>query len=142
MKKFVLGVSLIAIITGCTQLNDRFFGNRPGESDQSQLAKRSYQSRLFATNSDKVLRNVVATLQDQDFVIERADKGMSLVTATKASGMSMTKMTVTVRVKDKDQTIVRANAVKNNQQIEDPKFYQVFFNALSQSLFLEAQNID
>lgn len=145
MKKPLLGLSLmaiVAIISGCTQLNDRPFGNKTGVDAQTSLAKRSYQSRLFATNTDKVLRNVVATLQDQDYVIERADKSMSLITATRASGMSTTKITVTVRSKDKEQTIVRANAVKNNEQIEDPKFYQIFFDALAQSLFLEAQQID
>ena len=138
MKKIAYALIIATALTGCTALNDRILGN----DNQSTLAKRSYQSRLFATNSDKVLRNVVSTLQDQDYVIERADKELSVVTASKANGVSRTKITVTVRAKDKDQTIVRANAVKNFDQIEDPKFYQVFFNALAQSLFLEAQSID
>ncbi|MGV0954226.1 MAG: hypothetical protein ACOYBQ_08155 [Fluviibacter sp.] len=138
MKKIAYALIIATALTGCTALNDRILGN----DNQSTLAKRSYQSRLFATNSDKVLRNVVSTLQDQDYVIERADKELSVVTASKANGVSRTKITVTVRAKEKDQTIVRANAVKNFDQIEDPKFYQVFFNALAQSLFLEAQSID
>lgn len=139
--KFISVASAILLVTalpGCTALNDRILGN----DNQSTLAKRSYQSRMFATNSDKVLRNVVSTLQDQDYVIDRADKELSVVTASKASGMVKTKITVTVRAKEKEQTIVRANAVRNFDQIEDPKFYQVFFNALAQSLFLEAQSID
>lgn len=97
---------------------------------------------MFATSSDKVLRNVVSTLQDQDYLIDRADSELKVVTATQTSGLVKTRITVTVREKDKNQTIVRANAVRNFAQIEDPKFYQVFFNALAQSLFLEAQSID
>jgi len=142
MKIFISLLVVTALISGCTSLNDRILGKTSGANDQSQLAKRSYQSRLFATNSDKVLRNVISTLQDQDYVIERADKGMNLVSASKASGNATTRITVTVRAKDKDQTIVRANATRNTDQIEDPKFYQVFYNALAQSLFLEAQSID
>jgi len=138
MKTFACILAFATALAGCTPLNERILGN----DNQSTLAKRSYQSRMFATNSDKVLRNVVSTLQDQDYVIERADKELSVVTASKASGVSKTKITVTVRAKEKEQTIVRANAVRNFDQIEDPKFYQVFFNALAQSLFLEAQSID
>lgn len=137
-KTLTWALALFIALPACTTLNERILG----DNNQSALAKRSYQSRLFATNADKVLRNVVSTLQDQDYVIERADKELSVVTASKASGISKTKITVTVRSKEKDQTIVRANAVKNFDQIEDPKFYQVFFNALAQSLFLEAQSID
>lgn len=138
MKRIAYALVIATALAGCTALNDRILGN----DNQSTLAKRSYQSRMFATNSDKVLRNVVSTLQDQDYVIDRADKELSVVTASKASGMAKTKITVTVRTKEKEQTIVRANAVRNFDQIEDPKFYQVFFNALAQSLFLEAQSID
>lgn len=129
---------VVGLISSCVSVNDRILGS----NDQSALAKRSIQSRMFATNSDKVLRNVVSTLQDQDYLIDRADKELSVVTATKSSGISKTRITVSVREKDKNLTIVRANAVSNFSQIEDPKFYQVFFNALSQSLFLEAQSID
>lgn len=134
----VLILLIVGSLFGCASLNEKILGS----SDQSALAKRSYQSRMFATSSDKVLRNVVSTLQDQDYLIDRADSELKVVTATQTSGLVKTRITVTVREKDKNQTIVRANAVRNFAQIEDPKFYQVFFNALAQSLFLEAQSID
>ena len=134
----ILILLIVGSLFGCASLNEKILGS----SDQSALAKRSYQSRMFATSSDKVLRNVVSTLQDQDYLIDRADSELKVVTATQTSGLVKTRITVTVREKDKNQTIVRANAVRNFAQIEDPKFYQVFFNALAQSLFLEAQSID
>ena len=137
MKRIFI-LLIVGSLFGCASLNEKILGS----SDQSALAKRSYQSRMFATSSDKVLRNVVSTLQDQDYLIDRADSELKVVTATQTSGLVKTRITVTVREKDKNQTIVRANAVRNFAQIEDPKFYQVFFNALAQSLFLEAQSID
>ena len=38
--------------------------------------------------------------------------------------------------------LVRANAQFNITPVEDPKPYQDFFNSLSKSLFLQAQNVD
>ena len=51
-------------------------------------------------------------------------------------------MTVSVRAKGKEQTIVRANAQFNVTPVEDPKPYQDFFNSLGKSLFLQAQEVD
>jgi outer membrane biogenesis lipoprotein LolB len=51
-------------------------------SDQSQLQKRSYQTRVFDTNDkEKVMRGVISTLQDLSFVIERADMMLGTVSA-------------------------------------------------------------
>lgn len=110
-------------------------------NNESQLQKRSYQTRAFDTeNKQKVLRAVIATLQDLGFVIDRADSTLGSVSATKLDSYLL-KITVSVRPRG-DQMLVRANAQYNIAPVEDPKPYQDFFSSLSKSLFLQAQNVD
>lgn len=108
---------------------------------ESQLQKRSYQTRSFDTeDKEKVLRAVIATLQDLGFVIDRADLTLGSVSATKLDVYQL-RITVSVRQRG-DQSLVRANAQYNITPVEDPKPYQDFFDSLSKSLFLQAQNVD
>lgn len=138
MKKLALIMATLLSLTGCASLKDRVLDT----GDQSQVEKRSYQSRVFDTNDkQKVLRAVIATLQDLGFVIDKADATLGTVSGTKLDNYSL-KMTVSVRPKGKDQMLVRANAQFNITPVEDPKPYQDFFNSLSKSLFLQAQNVD
>lgn len=109
------------------------------DSQQSQVQTRNYQTKSFET-SDKnnVLRNIIATMQDLGFIIEKTDE--TLGTVSGYSFTSKTTMTVTVRLKGQ-QCIVRANAEYNNSAITEPLAYQNFFNALAQSLFLTANDV-
>ncbi len=110
-------------------------------TSESQLQKRSYQTRAFdTTNKQKVLRATISTLQDLGFVIDRADATLGSVSATKLD-VYLLKITVSVRARGQ-QMIVRANAQYNLTPVEDPKPYQDFFNSLSKSLFLQAQQVD
>lgn len=85
-------------------------------------------------------RAVIATLQDLGFVIDRADLMLGSVSATKLDQFSL-RITVSVRPRG-EQMLVRANAQYHTAPVEDPKPYQDFFNSLSKSLFLQAQNVD
>ena len=110
-------------------------------SNESQLQKRSYQTRAFDTaDKHKVLRAVISTLQDLGFIIDRADATLGSVSATKLDSYLL-KITVSVRPRG-NQMLVRANAQYNITPVEDPKPYQDFFSSLSKSLFLQAQNVD
>ncbi len=51
----------------------------------------------------------------------------------------LTRMTVTVRPKEKTRLLVRASVQYNIRAVEDPEMYQKFFKTLSQSLFLAAE---
>lgn len=100
------------------------------------------QTRAFDTDDkNMVVRNVISTLQDLNFVIDKADGELGTISATKLSGYQV-RMTVTVRQKSPEQLLVRANAQYNLKAIDDPKIYQDFFSALSKSLFLTANSID
>ena len=110
-------------------------------NSESQLQKRSYQTRAFdTTDKQKVLRATISTLQDLGFVIDRADSTLGSVSATKLDSYLL-KITVSVRPRG-EQMLVRANAQYNVTPVEDPKPYQDFFNSLGKSLFLQAQNVD
>ena len=111
-------------------------------SGGSQVELRSIQTRAFDTgDKELVARNIIATLQDLSFVIDKADLELGTVTATKLGGYQI-RMTVTVRPRAQDQLLVRASAQYNLKPIEDPQPYQDFFAALGKSLFLAAHEVE
>lgn len=124
-------------LVGCTTTNQAVLG-----TTQSQVQLRNMQSRAFdTTNSSMVLRAVISTMQDLGFIIDKADADLGTITGTNYSQAS--KLTVTIRsLRDRKQTIVRANAQVGVNSIESPAAYQNFFAALSQSLFLEAHEVE
>lgn len=141
MKHIGLVVSVFIsamLIAGCQNPNRHILG----DTEESQLQVRSIQTRVFDTNDkNMVVRNVVASLQDLSFVIDKADADLGTVTATKLSGYQI-RMTVTVRPKGETQMVVRANGQYNNRIILDPVMYQDFFTVLQKSLFLTANSVD
>jgi len=112
------------------------------DSDQSQLALRQIQTKAFDTpDKEKTLRSVIATLQDLQFVIDKADLTVGVVSGTKLSGYQL-KMTVTVHPRGDKQMVVRANAQYNTTPVTDPEPYQQFFAALQKAMFLTAHDVD
>jgi dihydroorotate dehydrogenase len=111
---------------------------------ESALKLRAAQTRAVEGNDrNKVLRAVVATMQDLGFMVSGADAALGTVTGRKftsdGSGKAYDmRMTVTVRQRDSRQMLVRANAEFNNKPVEDPKAYQNFFAALGKSIFLDS----
>lgn len=137
MKKlfFAFVVGTLALM-GCSSLRNDVLG-----ISQSQVQMRNYQSRSYDTNNKAlVLRAVVSTMQDLGFIIERADEKLGTISGTSFTNAS--KLTVSIRAINNKQIVVRANAQAGLKAIDDPVPYQNFFNALSQSLFLEAHEIN
>ena len=129
----------LTLITGCATTHDaRILGA------DNQVELRSMQTRSFDT-SDKtiVVRNVISTLQDLSFVIDKADTDLGTVSATRLYNGNKVRMTVTTRPSSSGKSvIVRANAQYNLKPIENPKIYQDFFSSLSKSLFLSANAVE
>lgn len=135
MKKFFIILCGVLLLYGCASTYQDILG-----SQYSQVETRNYQSRIFDTGDKQlVLRSVISTLQDLGFIIDKADETLGTVTGT--SFMYDSKLTVSVRPSGKAQMLVRINAQANLEEITDPIAYQNFFNALSQSLFLEAHAV-
>jgi hypothetical protein len=139
MKRIIVIAVMAAVLQlGCATTRDRVLDT----GDETQLQKRSYESRVFDTSDKgKVLRAVISTLQDLGFVIDRADYTLGTVSGTKYEGYMM-KITVSVRPKGNDRLMVRANAQFNIEPVDDPKQYQDFFSSLGKSLFLSAHDAD
>ncbi len=110
--------------------------------NRSQVSLRSIQTRAFDTaDRTKVMRTVIATLQDLEFVIDQGDETLSMVGATKLDNYHL-RMTVTARPRGGSQTLVRANAALNWTVVDDAEFYQDFFASLEHGLFLAAHGVD
>lgn len=111
------------------------------EGGASQLQTRQAQTRYYDTDDKKkTLEAVLATLQDLGFVIDKAAYDAGTVSATKLAGYNM-RMTVNVVPRPSGRMMVRASAQFNVQAVSDASFYQGFFDALSKSMFLQA-NLD
>lgn len=111
-------------------------------ASESQLALRQIQTRAFdTTDRERMLRTIIATLQDLSFVVDKADATLGSVSSTKLDGYQL-RMTVTVRPRGATQLLVRANAQYNLTAVEDPEPYQQFFAALEKSVFLTAHDVD
>jgi hypothetical protein len=109
---------------------------------ESQVKLRAIQARAFdTTDKKKMLRTVIATLQDLGFVVDKADDVLGAVSGTKLEGYAL-RMTVSVRPRGETQLLVRANAQYNLMAVEDPEPYQQFYDALSKAIFLTAHQVD
>ena len=136
MKKVIVVIFGLTILSGCVTTHQSVLGTQ-----NSQVETRNYQSRTFDTSDKKmVLRSVISTMQDLGFIIDRADETLGTVSGTSFKNDS--KMTVSVRPVGTKQTMVRANAQSKLREISNPMAYQNFFNALSQSMFLDAHMVE
>jgi hypothetical protein len=135
-QKLILALFMVLLVAGCATTHDRLL-----DMDTSQVQLRSIQTRAFDTiDKEKTMRAVIATLQDLDFIIDRADLTLGVLSATKAS--SMLRVTVTVRPRGDKQLMVRINAQHGLNPVTEPKPYQNFFAALERAMFLEAHQVD
>ena len=125
--KIALFAACLTLTTGCATTHDaRILGA------DNQVELRSMQTRSFDTNDKTiVVRNVISTLQDLSFVIDKADTDLGTISATRLLSGNKVRMTVTARPSSSaNSVIVRANAQYNLKPIENPKIYQYFFSAL------------
>ena len=138
LRAALLALVPIMLLAGCqTDSRDQVLA-----TSESQLALRQIQSRAFdTTEREKMLRTVIATMQDLSFVIDKADAELGSVSGTKLDGYQL-RMTVTVRPRGETQLLVRSNAQYNITPVEDPEPYQQFFTALERSVFLTAHQVD
>jgi len=128
----------VIILAGCVTTARKAF-----ETNESQVELRSIQTRAFDTiDKKKMMQTVISTMQDLDFVIDKADLQLGSITGSKFLGYDSVTMTVTVRPRGEKQLLVRANAQYGTKSVEDPGTYQDFFTALEKAIFLTAQQVD
>jgi len=128
---------LLLVAGGCVSTQSRLL-----DSDTSQLQIRSIQTRAFdTTDQEKTLRAVMLTLQDLGFVLTSGEAGLGSVSGSKWN-RSLMRITVSVRPRGETQTLVRANCQLDQKLVTDPVPYQMFFSALSKTMFLEAHQVE
>ena len=107
--------------------------------DSAQTQLRNMQTRTFdVADRNQAIRGVIAALQDLGFIIERANEPLGLITAARFAEprwVDVVGVTVTVRPQENGQMLIRANAIFNNEPIDDPLLYQNFFATLERSMF-------
>ena len=138
MKNYAVLVLLVFLLfVGCATTQQRLL-----DSDSSQVQLRSIQTRAFdTTDKEKTLRTIISTLQDLEFIIDKADATLGTVSATKLKRYVL-RMTVIVRPRGETQLLVRTNAQYNVQPITNAELYQQFFVALEKAMFLTAHQAD
>jgi hypothetical protein len=137
MNRYALALIVsMMLLGGCASQNSHVM------EGGSAVELRSFQTRVFdTTDKHKMMRTIIAVLQDLGFIIDKTDEDLGMVTGTKLSGYQI-RMTVIVQPRGEKQLSVRASAIYNNKPIEDPMPYQDFFTALEKGIFLTAQKID
>lgn len=140
------GLCLIALISAGCQTDSRA---QVLAVTKSQVELRSFQARVFdTTDREKTLRTIIATLQDLNFVVDKADAVLGTVSATKFGeggtfrAPYQLRMTVSVRPRGQTQLLVRASAQFGLKAVEEPEPFQQFFTALEKSMFLTAHKVD
>lgn len=111
-------------------------------STNTQATQRAISTRAFETgDKGKVFQAAISTLQDLGFVVDRADDVLGTISATHF-GNGLVRFTVTIRPGGPSRTIVRASGQLNQHDLSDPAPFQHFYEAMSQALFLQANEID
>ncbi len=126
----------VMMLCACSSLTSRLL-NTP-----NQLELRALQERSFDGNDmNAMMRNIIATLQDLDFIIERADAELGTITALKTSEVN-TRLTISVRKQNNNQLLVRTSAQYGNDQVTVAKFYQDFYAALHKAIFVDIHAVE
>lgn len=151
-------------LAGCLSNND-------APPPPSQLEIRGFQTREYDTADPKlVMKAVLNTLQDMGFIVNSADPGLGLLTASRWTDVEHSKKEIkearkkgaplskslvldcTVNVSEfGKQSRVRANfqqrvldangATMQANPITDAKFYQTFFSQVDKGVFLQQEGV-
>jgi len=113
---------------------------------------RARETRRFDTgDSEQVLRATVGALQDSGFALEETRPELGVITASKITRNRIRVQVVIRRLPQRDVTLVRATfqrviprpgaMLALGEVMDDPLLFRDFFERLSQSLFLTANEI-
>ena len=137
-RYYLILLTALVFYGGCANTTEKAFSSKSGA-----IQLRSMQTRKFdTTDKNLMMRNVIATLQDLDFVVTDADELLGSITARKYMKNISFDAMVLVRPSGNKQLSVRLNAQHGLETIEDPEPYQDFFASLEKSIFLTAHQVD
>ena len=132
MRHFILPCLVTTALAGCAQT-----GPAPVSSALDPMQLESIQTRSFAT-ADRAfaLRQIIGTLQDLGYSVDKVDATAGAVAATKAANLSITAM---VRPGADNTMLIHADAYMavgaSAYQVDDPTFYNAdFFTPLARNI--------
>lgn len=162
---WVVALLTLVSVQGC-------ISDEPPPPPPSQMQMRSFQTREYDTNDTKlVIKAVLNTLQDMGFIVNTADPGIGLLTASKWTNIEHTKKEIKeakkkettlsksvvldctanisefgkrqcrVRVNFQERVLDAAGATMQANQITDAKFYQTFFSQVDKGIFLQQEGV-
>jgi hypothetical protein len=113
---------------------------------------RGRQSRRFDTTDQMLmLRAAIGTLQDLGYTIEESQAGSGIIVGSKLAATRVRAQIVVQPAADRKMTAVRATfqtitprpgaMLAIGEELDSPELYRVFFEKLSQSVFLTAHEI-
>lgn len=112
-------------------------------SSESQLMIRQAQTREYENVTKKqAMRASISALQDLDFILDKVDADLGMISASKYQHDMLVKITICVGEKGSDNVSVRASATYGIRPIEDPITYQDFFSVFDKSLFFVKNQVD
>jgi hypothetical protein len=119
----------------------------------TSLARRQAQTRRYDTASaTDVMSASVAVLQDLGFTVEETSLGAGLINASKARPGTVIRASIVVRAIPGSQAMTARVSfqalglggklqVVRAETVDDAQLFREFFDKLSQSLFLQGQEI-
>jgi long-subunit fatty acid transport protein len=150
MRRRVALALLLAVPAGCAPTAEQQAA--AFTSTSATTAARARQSRRFdTTDMAMMLQAAIGAMQDIGFVIDESDAPQGVLVGTKLSGALLRGQVILRPGGDGKTIIVRATfqrilprpgaMLAVGEELDDPKLYQGFFEKLSQSAFLTANDI-
>jgi hypothetical protein len=128
---------VLALGSGC-----QYSAEQAAELPRTQLELRNIQTRVYENVArETLLRSVLATLQDLDYVIVHADSALGSISGVKQD-REKTQITVAVRQQPVSKLVVRANVRSHRAAVLEAEAYQRFFTVLDKAIFLEREAVD
>lgn len=144
IRRLLFSSAILVIFTGCNAVS---LIQKPVilNSDETQLESRQYQTKKYTVDSATLMKSLIETLQDDNYIIRHSDNQNGIVTASKIK--EDVKLELTARIKR-----VRGGvcALRFNIQLLEsnvfgaerqsylrPKYYAYLFSRIEKSIFLQ-----
>lgn len=138
--------SLLLLLTGCGSINSVMNPDKISlVSKETQLQSRQYQTQKFKTSGLQLMKAVIETLQDDNFIIKHSDASSGLISADKMENDIKLELSAHIKPIIKNLSQLRLNVLMTEQNFFGAKsesnlkkkYYKYLFSRIEKTLFLE-----
>lgn len=145
MFKLLLGIGSVLLLAGCSGTTLVDPNPRSIISKESQLQSRQYQTKKYQSSGAQLMKAVIETLQDDNYIITHSDYTSGIISANRMEQDIKLELSAHVKPLYRDMTQLRFNV----QMIESnffggesksdlkKKYYKYLFSRVEKTLFLE-----